>query len=134
MERARALRAAMDKAGGMLSDAQASTVTEIYPLLKGNGELVSMGTRVQWKGEIRRARADLWDTLENDPDHAPSLWERVAYREGIRVIPDVITAENPFSLGERGWWGDALYESLMNANVYTPEAYPAGWKAVEMDA
>lgn len=131
MERARALRAAMDKAGGMLSDAQASTVTEIYPRLKGNGELVPMGTRVQWKGEIRRARADLWDTLENDPDHAPALWERVAYRDGIRVIPDVITAENPFALGERGWWGDVLYESLMNANVYTPEAYPAGWKAVE---
>ena len=131
VELARQMRAAMDKAGTMLTDAQASTVTEIFPRLKGNGELIPVGTRIQWNGVIRRSRVDLWDTKENNPDNAPELWETVMYREGIRVIPEEITAENPFSLGERGWWGDTLYESLMNANVYTPDAYPAGWKAVE---
>ena len=134
VERARALRAVMDRAGALLTDAQASTVTELYPKLRKTGELIPMGTRIQWNGSIRRSRVDLWDTLENNPDNAPDLWELVLYRDGIRVIPEVITAENPFALGERGWWGNTLYESLVNANVYTPEAYPAGWKAVENGA
>lgn len=131
VELARQMRAAMDRAGTMLTDAQASTVTAIYPRLKDSGELVPVGTRIQWNGTIRRSRVDLWDAKENNPDNAPELWETVMYREGIRVIPEVIVAENPFSLGEQGWWGGVLYESLMNANVYTPDAYPAGWKAVE---
>ena len=134
LERARALRAAMDKAGAFLTDAQATMVTEIYPTLREDGALVPMGTRIQWKGEIRRSRVDVWDTKEHNPDNAPDLWEKVLYRDGIRVIPETITAENPFAMGERGWWDDTLYESLMNANVYTPDAYPAGWKAVETDA
>lgn len=134
VEAARAMRAAMDKAGALLSDAQASTVTDIYPRLKDNGALVPVGTRIQWNGTIQRSRVDLWDAEENNPDNAPELWETVMYREGIRIIPEVMTAENPFSLGEQGWWGDKLYESLMNANVYKPDAYPAGWKAVETDA
>ena len=29
-----------------------------------------------------------------------------------------------------GYWGDVLYESLLDNNVWTPEAYPDGWKKV----
>ena len=74
VELARQMRAAMDKAGTMLTDAQASTVTEIYPRLKDGGELVPVGTRIQWNGTIRRSRVDLWDAKENNPDNAPDLW------------------------------------------------------------
>lgn len=130
IELAYSMRSAMDRAGEMLTDAQASTVTEIYPRMKKNGALIPVGTRIQWNGSIMRSRADLWDTDENDPDHAPTLWEVVQYKDGYRVIPETITAENPFALGERGWWKEELYESLINANVYTPEQYAAGWAKV----
>lgn len=33
--------------------------------------------------------------------------------------------------GECGWWCDVLYRSTIAANVWTPEAYPAGWEAVQ---
>lgn len=29
---------------------------------------------------------------------------------------------------ELGRWGDVKYRSLMDANVYTPEQYAAGWE------
>ena len=41
-----------------------------------------------------------------------------------------ITADTAFAKDECGWWGDVLYKSLIDANVYTPEAYPDGWEAV----
>lgn len=121
----------MDIAGVYLTDAQASEAVEIYPTLKRNGELVKAGTRINWKGQLKRAAVDLWDVAENDPENAPSLWEDIDYIDGYRVIPEVITAGTAFELGERGWWKDELYESLLPANVYTPEQYPAGWRVIE---
>jgi hypothetical protein len=36
-----------------------------------------------------------------------------------------------FSKDECGWWNDKLYKSLIDANVYTPEQYEAGWEEIE---
>ena len=128
LDAAKTIRAVMDKAGTMLDDASASTVVELYPHLQRNGELVQAGTRINWKGQLKRAAVDLWDTEENDPDHAPALWEDVNYRDGYRLIPDVITAGLAFAKDEIGWWKEQKYRSLIAANVYTPEQYPAGWE------
>jgi hypothetical protein len=112
------------------TDAQASKSIQIYPTLKENGALVKAGTRINWSGKLKRAAVDLWDTKENNPDNASMLWEDIAYRNGFRVIPEVITAILAFSLGECGWWKDVLYKSKINANVYTPEQYSNGWEIV----
>lgn len=131
IDKALLMRGTMDKAGEYLTDAQASTAVALYPRLRENGALIEAGTRINWNGQLKRAAADLWDREENNPDNAPELWEDIAYREGYRLIPLAITAGLAFKLGERGWWTDGLlYESLMDANVYTPAEYPAGWKVV----
>ena len=121
----------MVKAAPALDDATASTAPEMFSRLKENGVLISAGTRINWNGTIKRAAVDLWDTAENNPDNAPALWEDINYREGYRIIPDVITAGTTFALDECGWWRDVLYRSTIAANVYTPEQYPAGWEVVE---
>lgn len=130
-EKARKMRAAMETAAVSLDDATASTAPEMFPRLKGDGSLVKAGTRICWGGTLKRATVDLWDNAENTPDAAPTLWEDVLYRDGIRIIPDTITAGLSFAKGEQGWWGDVLYASTIDANVWTPEAYPAGWEIVE---
>lgn len=112
------------------TDAQASKVISLYPTLKQNNTLIHAGTRINWNGQLKRAAVDLWDTAENDPDTAPTLWENVNYREGYRIIPEVITVGLAFSKDECGWWGDTLYKSKIDNNVYTPEAYPDGWGVV----
>ena len=129
-EKARKMRAAMETAAVSLDDATASTAPELFPRLKGDGSLVKAGTRICWCGTLKRAAVDLWDNAENTPDAAPTLWEDVLYRDGIRIIPETITVGRAFSKGEKGWWGDVLYASTMDANVYTPEQYPAGWDII----
>lgn len=89
------------------------------------------GARIRWQGTLWRASADLWDTPENTPDRAQTLWQALAYREGYRVIPQVIPAEQRFARGECGWWQGALWRSLLEGNVHTPAAYPAGWEEVQ---
>lgn len=127
--RARELREKIEKASANLTDADASTAAELFPRLKGDGSLVENGTRINWNGTVKRAAVDLWDTAENTPDAAPTLWEDLAYRDGIRIIPETITAGLAFAKDELGWWGDVLYKSILpTANVWTPEQYPDGWE------
>ena len=130
MTRAEALRlrAIVEQASESLDDQTVSTAPTLLRKLKQDGKLVSAGTRINWGGTVKRAAVDLWDTAENTPDAAPTLWEDIDYRDGIRVIPVTITAGTAFALDELGWWGGKLYKSKLAANVYTPEQYPAGWE------
>lgn len=131
IELAHKLRPIIEQAAASLDDKTASEAETLFPRLKGDGSLIKAGTRINWHGTLKRASVDLWDTEINDPDHTPTLWEDIAYRQGHRIIPEVITAGAAFALDELGWWGDTLYRSVIPANVYSPAAYPAGWEKAE---
>lgn len=128
IEKARRLNAVIVEARKLVNDQTASVAPELYAEMEHGGELIKAGTRINWHGTLKRAAVDLWDTEQNTPDNAPTLWEDIAYKLGDRIIPDTITAGTAFAKGEKGWWGDALYVSLIDANVWTPEQYPAGWR------
>ena len=130
-EEARAWRAQLEKALPAVPDKDASGCVDLYPTLKQDGKLIKVGTRINWSGWLKQATVDLWDTEANDPDHAPTLWVKILYKDGVRVIPDVISAAEAFALDELGWWNGAIYKSLIAANVYTPDAYPQGWELQE---
>ena len=109
------------------TDAQASSAMRVYPTLKQDGSLIKYGTRINYNGTIIRAAVDLYDTETNSPENAPTLWEELNYKDGYRIIPEVITVGTAFSKGELGWWNDELYESLVDSNVYTPSQYALNW-------
>ena len=132
MKRSQALklRDCIETAAQALDDQSASGAPALFPALNQNGALISAGTRINWGGTVKRAAVDLWDTAENTPDAAPNLWEDLEYRDGVRIIPAVITVGKAFARDELGWWGDILYRSKVDANVYTPEQYAANWEVV----
>lgn len=131
LERARLLRKNIIVSSESLEDKEASVTPELFARLNENGELVKAGTRINWNGVLKRAAVDLWDTKENNPDNAPTLWEDIAYKEGYRIIPEIITAGTAFMKDECGWWKDTLYKSTLDNNVWTPEQNPSGWEEVE---
>lgn len=130
LERARLQRQNILIGSSSLDDKTASVTPELFDKLKENGELVKVGTRINWNGTLKRASVDLWDTKENNPDNAPSLWEDILYKNGIRIIPEVITVGTAFSKDELGYWQDTLYKSLIDSNVWTPDQNPSGWELV----
>ena len=125
------LRSIVEQAAASLDDKTASTAATLFPRLKEAGELVRSGTRINWNGVVKKAAVDLWDTRENNPDNAPTLWADIPYKDGYRIIPDIITVSTDFALGECGWWDGVLYRSKVAANVYTPAQYPDNWERVE---
>lgn len=128
IEQARKLRPIVEQAATNLDDKTASIAATLFPRLKADGSLVSAGTRINWNGIVKKAAVDLWDTEENNPNNAPSLWQDITYKEGHRIIPDTITVTSAFQKDEFGWWDGLLYRSLADGNVYTPAEYPAGWE------
>ena len=125
------LRAIVEKAAAFLPDKEASEGSSLFPRLKQDGALVRAGTRINWNGTIKKAAVDLWDTDVNNPDNAPTLWNDISYRDGYRIIPETITVTTAFSEGEYGWWGDELYRSKVNSNIYTPAVHPDNWEKIK---
>lgn len=131
IERAKKLRENIILSSSNLDDKTASQTPELFGRLNQNGELVKVGTRINWNGILKRAAVDLYDTLENNPDNAPTLWEDITYKEGYRIIPETITVGTAFSKDECGWWNDTLYISLIDNNVWNPDQNPSGWSRGE---
>lgn len=131
IERAMMLRPIIEQAAQSLDDKTASEGAELLPALKYDGSLIKAGVRINWFGVLKQAAVDLWDTVENNPVNAPTLWQDIAYKQGIRIIPNTIMVTEAFAKGEKGWCHDEVYESLIDANVYTPEQYPAGWQLIK---
>lgn len=132
-EKAYALRALIEKAAVSLDDKDASIAADLFPRMKYDGSLIAYKTRINWNGTVKMAAVDLWDTESNNPDNAPTLWADIAYRDGIRVIPQTMTSADAFAKGEKGWWGDDLYRSTIDNNVWSPDAYPQGWELIVID-
>ena len=130
MTRAQAerIRAQVEAGAAALPDAEASIEPSLTRKMRYDGSLIKAGMRSNWGGTLKQAAVDLWDTAENNPDNAPTLWTDIAYRDGIRIIPETITAAQAFSLDELGWWNGHIYRSTIAANVYTPAQYAAGWE------
>lgn len=113
-----------------IPDATASRMAAYFPELTGDGSLIKAGTKINWRGQLKKAAVDLWDTETNTPDAAPTLWADIAYKDGIRIAPETFTATNAAAMDELMWFGEHIYKSLMAGNVYTPEQAPNAWELV----
>lgn len=129
LERAKKLREAMIAASANLDDKTASTAPELFGRMKHDGARIPAGTRINWYGVVKKANVDLWDTEENSPDNAPTLWSDIAYHDGYRIIPEAFTAETAFSDGETGWWEEdgCYYTANADGTVWNPAEYPSAW-------
>ena len=114
-----------------ITPAEISLHPDLFPRLKGDGSLIKAGTHINWHGTIKRAANALWDTVENNPDNAPTLWNDIAYREGLRVLTGPIPATNPVQVDEICWYKDEKWKNISGVpSVYLPDEYPAGWEVV----
>lgn len=125
------LRAIVEQASASLDDQTASAGVQLFPRMKYDGALIKSGARINWNGKLKRASVDVWDTEENNPDNAPTIWEDIAYINGIRVIHETITATLAFKLDELGWWEDKVYRSKRDGNTFNPSVTPEWWEVVE---
>ena len=87
----------------------------------GAGELIQAKTRIRDDKDnaiIWRSTVDIWNIETNSPTNAPTLWDKIEYNNGIRVIPNNITSTLAWIKGEMGYYNGHIYKSLMDGNVF----------------
>lgn len=115
-----------------LTDAECSRADLLYDYWRPNQKYAVGDVRKRGDTLYRCITAHASETAWK-PEDSPSLWERIMYRDGIRIIPEYITATSLFSAGELGWWGAVLYRSKVDYNAYTPVQYAANWEIRETE-
>ena len=130
IEKARQLRAYIEKASASLDDTDALNAIELYPVWADDVSYVA-GDRVRYDGVLYKCLQAHTSQPDWTPDAAPSLWAKVLIPD-----PDVIPeweqpdSTNGYSKGDKVKYNGAVYESLIDNNVWSPDAYPAGWEVV----
>lgn len=118
-----------------LSDAQALQVPMLFDEFDGNGVAYEVGKRIMFEGVLYKVIQAHTSQAEWTPVAAPSLFAKVINETIDGSIPEFEQPDstNPYMKGDRVLFNGKVYESLIDNNVYSPEAYPAGWKEVTSD-
>ena len=129
-EIARRLRPLIEKAAQSLDDAAALEAVLLFPEWQTNTAYTA-GQKVRYAGILyavlqAHTSQDGWP-----PDAAPSLFARVLIPDPD-VIPDWEQPDstNAYMTGDKVRFDGKVYESLIDNNVWSPAAYPAGWQEV----
>ena len=118
-----------------LSDAQALQVPMLFDEFDGNGVAYEVGKRVLYNDILYKVIQAHTSQAEWTPVAAPSLFAKVINETIDGSIPEFEQPDstNPYMKGDRVIFNGKVYESLIDNNVYSPEAYPAGWKEITSD-
>jgi hypothetical protein len=128
-EKALKLREMILKASVSLPDEDALEAVELFPVWAA-GVAYAVDQRIRYGDKLYRCvqahtAQDGWE-----PDKTPALWTEVAKPGEIPVWKQPTGAQDAYNKGDKVWFPERntnVYESLIDANVYSPEVYPAGW-------
>lgn len=127
------IRAMIEKASASLVDEDALEAVELFPEW-ATGTAYTVGQRVRYAEKLYRCEQAHTSQADWIPPDVPALWTEVAPQGEIPVWKQPTGAQDAYQMGDKVWYPEKntnVYESLINANVYSPEAYPQGWKLVE---
>ena len=133
IEQAEAIREAMDYAGATLEDEQALICARLYrpwgvAREYAVGDFLTYGTNSV--GDPQLFKVVQAHTSQSDwlPDATPALYVAVGLDDdGYPVWAQPTGAHDAYNKGDIVNYNGVLYESLIDGNVYSPDAYPAGW-------
>ena len=125
-ERARELRPYIEKAAANLPDEDALQAVELFPQW-ATGHAYAVDERLQYKNVLYRVVQAHTSQADWTPDKTPALFVVVSLDEWPEFVQPT-GAHDAYKKGDKVTFEGKHYISLIDANVYSPAAYPAGWK------
>ena len=116
-----------------ISDDAALKMPDYFPTWDGNGHSYAAGDRVVYNDVLYKVLQDHTSQSDWTPDAAPSLFARVLTSTTGEPLPwEQPDSTNPYMTGDRVTYNGKVYESTQDNNVWAPDAYPQGWKEIEV--
>ena len=113
------------------SDEDAYTMRYLYPEWLGNGLTYKTNDRLMYNDKFYKVLQDHTSQPDWTPDTASSLYVEIA--DPSNEYPEFkqpTGAHDAYAKGSKVTFEGKKYISLIDANVYSPTAYPAGWEEV----
>ena len=127
------IQSAIKYARQIADDAEALNVKFLYKEFdKQIGRTLDVGEYIQYNDKLYKV-LQAHTVQENwAPDVAPSLFAEVLTDPTGQTILDWKQPDstNPYMKGDKVKYEGVIYESLIDNNVWSPVAYPAGWKQI----
>ena len=122
-ENARRKARSIELATSYLDDAQAETVTELFPQWEPDTDY-AVGDRRQYDGLLYRCVQAHTSQVGWEPPAVPALWARTSTEEWPEWIQPT-GAHDAYAAGDKVIHNDKHWVSELDANVYEPGVY--GW-------
>jgi len=94
------------------------------------GKAYVVGDLVEYNNELYEVIQAHTSQADWLPDALPALYKS---KTVVAVIPEWVQptgSHDAYNIGGKVIFEGQTYESLINANVYSPTAYPQGWKLI----
>ena len=137
LQMAEQLRKAIQMFAANLTDEMAMEIATVYPKYEvgkayKNGEIFTCGTNNVGDPQLYRVVQDHTSQADWIPSETPSLYTPIGLtEEGYPIWSQPTGAHDAYNTGDIVAFNGVLYESLIDGNTYSPEAYPSGWSKVE---
>lgn len=94
-------------------------------------DVFSYGTNGVGDAQLYQVLQDHTSAEEWKPDTATSLYKAIGVTEdGYPEWVQPLGASDAYNTGDIVSYNGVVYESLIDGNVWAPDAYPAGWAVV----
>lgn len=118
----------------MVDDGAALLLTEYYPVWSGDSVEYKKDYRLTYNGTLYKVLQDHTSQASWTPEAAPSLFAKVLTSDDGTPLPwEQPGSTNPYMKGDKVLYNGKVYESLIDNNVWAPDAYPQGWKQIDTE-
>ena len=129
-EKARQLRAMIEKASVSLPDEDALEAVELFPVWQAD-TAYSLWERIRFGGTLYKCVQAHTSQAGWEPDKTPALWTEVAKPGEIPVWKQPTGAQDAYQIGDKVHYPDLdgpVYVSTVDDNVWQPGVY--GWELI----
>ena len=118
-------------ANQVVDDAVALSIQEFYDIWNV-GVTYEVGRYLQYKGVLYKVLQPHTSQETWTPDVASSVYAKVLIDPTGETIPEWEQPDstNAYMTGDKVRFEGVVYESVIDNNIWSPTAYPAGWKIV----
>ena len=119
-------------ANQVVDDVVALEISEFYDEWKPN-QKYEVGRYLRYKEVLYKVLQPHTSQDSWTPDITASLYAKVLIDPTGETIPEWVQPDstNAYMTGDKVRYNGVVYESTIDNNIWSPEAYPAGWEVVE---
>ena len=128
------LRRAIQMLAATLPEEKALEIATVYPVWQVGiayavGDIISYGTNNAGDPQLYKVVQAHTSQADWTPDATASLYDAFGLNEsGYPIWTQPSGAHDAYNTGDIVDYNGTLYKSLIDGNVWSPEAYPAGWE------